>query len=146
MKGLSSAKLQMVILSSKQMKAKCPFTCSHSSRLNLNVQTKINGTIELFSVEVRNPDYGFADIYPVYVFRNYTFIKDGRVHVKKFYVSTSGKDLYDLKNKGVVVDDNFSTDGIYGLDISRLPVINRAWVTGKTSATELCKAVTLNSV
>lgn len=125
-------------------KAKCPFNTLvwHSSRLNLNVQTKINGTIELFSVEGKKPaNYGFADIYPVYVFRNYTFIKDGRIHVKKFYVSTSEKTYMTLKNKGVVVDDTFSTDGIYGLDISRLPVINRAIATGKTSATELCKAV-----
>jgi hypothetical protein len=40
-----------------------------------------------------------------------------------------------------VIDDDFKNSGVYALDISKLPAINRVIAQGKTSATDLCKSV-----
>ena len=114
----------------------------HESRLNISVLTKINGTIKLNNFEGKKPkEYGFPEDYPVFIWRNYTFVKDGRVHTKKFYVTSSEATYKFFKDKHLVVDDSFNDDKIYCLDISKLPSINRKIATGKTSATELCKLV-----
>jgi len=122
--------------------SKCPFSnlTWHESHLNLSVLTRINGTIDLHDVEGTKPaQMGFSNPYPTYVFRNYAFIKDGRVHTKKFYISSSKDTYMDLKNKGLVFDDTFKTDGKYGVNVETLSAVNRTLATGKTSATELCK-------
>lgn len=112
----------------------------HDSRLNLSVKTTVNGLIDLQERDGKKAcDLGLEDILPTYVHRNYTFIKDGRVHTKRFYLSSSQQTYKFLKNLGLVYDDTFSSDGIYGVDISKIPAVNRKIATGKTSATELCK-------
>jgi hypothetical protein len=112
----------------------------HESRLNLSVLTKIQGTIDLQTIDEKGPQaYGFSNPYPTFVFRNYTFVKDGRVHTKKFFVASSEKTYIELKNRGLVFEDAFKKDGTYGVDMSKLPAMNRAMASGKTSATELCK-------
>jgi len=60
--------------------------------------------------------------------------------VKKFYVSTSAETKQYFVDKGIVIDDgdDFDCDGVYGLDISSLPAINRAMADGNTSAKKLC--------
>ena len=123
--------------------AKCPFSTLtwHDSRLNLSVQTKIDGTVDLLPVDGVSPeDAGFKNPYSSFVFRNYTFIKDAHVHTPKFYITSSDKTYKFLKNKGIVIDDTFSKDGTYGLDISTLPVINRDIARSKTSGKEFAKA------
>lgn len=122
--------------------SKSPFNTItwHDSRLNLSIQTKVNGTIDLQDVaDVSADDVGLSKVFPTYVFRNFTFIKDGRVHTRKFYVSTSESTYKALKNNGVVFDDTFSKDKTYGIDFTGVPAVNRAMATGKTSATELCQ-------
>jgi hypothetical protein len=121
---------------------KCPLNTLtwHESRLNLSVLSTIKGTVDLNDVDGKKPqDFGFSNPYPTFTFRNFTIIKDGHVHLKKFYVSTSDETYKILKNKGVVVDDTRKADGIFGLDISKLPAINRKIADGKTSAADLCK-------
>jgi hypothetical protein len=124
--------------------SKCPFAnlTWHESHLNLSVLTKVTGTIELHDVNSITPKkLGFSSPYPTFVYRNFTFVKDGHTNIKVFYISSS-EDSYKLfKNKGIVVDDTFKKDGIYGVDISKLPAINRKIATGKTSAKDLCKLV-----
>ena len=113
----------------------------HKSRLNLSVRAIIRGTIDLKEKDgVNAKDVGLSDNFPVFVYRNYTFIKDGIVNVQKFYVSTSLETKKFFEDKGIVVDDgdDFDCDGIYGLDISGLPSINRALAKNNTSATKLC--------
>jgi len=120
----------------------CPFNqlVWHSSRLNLNVQTRIKGVVHLKEVEGKTgSDLELPEYFNTFVFRNYTFIKDGRVHIKKFYVKTSEKTYLELKNKGIVTDDDFKNSGVYAIDVSGLPAINRKIATGRTSATDLCK-------
>lgn len=122
---------------------KCPFSnlTWHDSRLNLSVQTKIDGTVDLLPVDGVSPsDAGFKNPYPAFIFRNYSFIKDGHVHTLRFYITSSDNTYKFLKNKGIVIDDEFSKNGTYGVDISTLPAINRKIAEGKTSAKELCKA------
>lgn len=124
--------------------SKSPFETMtwHESRLNLSVLTKIQGTIDLQTVDEKGPQaYGFSNPYPTFVFRNYTFVKDGRVHTKKFFVASSEKTYVELKNRGLVFEDAFKKDGTYGVDVTKLPAMNRAMASGKTSATELCKMV-----
>jgi len=122
--------------------SKCSFNTLtwHESRLNLSVQTTIKGTAELQPVDGVSPeDAGFTNPYPTFVYRNYAFVKDGHVHTKKFYI-TSSDDTYKLfKNKGIIIDDGFKKDGIFGIDLSTLPVINRAIADGKTSGTDLAR-------
>jgi hypothetical protein len=115
--------------------SKCPFgnLTWHESRLNLSVQFSVAGTVALKELGLANP-------YPAFVYRNFSFVKDGHTHIKSFYI-TSSEDTYKLfKNKGIVIDDTFKSDKIYGLDIGKLPAINRKIAEGKTSATDLCKA------
>lgn len=114
----------------------------HKNRLNLSVRAIIRGSIDLKEKDgVKASDVGLTDNYPVFVYRNYTFIKDGIVNVKKFYVSTTLETRKFFEEKGIVIDDgtDFDCDGIYGLDISNLPAINRAMAKGNTSATKLCE-------
>jgi len=46
-----------------------------------------------------------------------------------------------LKAENIVFDDTFKKNGIYGVDISNIPVINRLVVEDNTSGTELCKNI-----
>jgi hypothetical protein len=124
--------------------SKCPFNTMvwHESRLNLSIQTLVKGTVQLRDIDGKTPaQMGFSTPYPTFVFRNFSFVKDGHTHVKTVYLTTSEASYKKFKNEGLVTDDTFNKDGIYGLDISRLPAINRIIATGKTSATDLCKAV-----
>jgi len=124
--------------------SKCPFNdlTWHNCRMNLSVRTNIKGSVVLNDSNGMTPEFlNLEREFPSFIFRNYTFIKDGRVHLKKFFISTS-EDTYKLfKNKGIVVEDSFSSTGVYGLDVSGLPAINRAIAVGKTSATEMCHRV-----
>jgi len=114
----------------------------HKSRLNLSVLTTIKGTIELQEREGKvAKDFGLLEEYPTWVYRNYSFVTDGRPNMKVFYVTTSEETYKDLKNRGLVIDDTFKKDGTYGVHISGIPAINRAIAEGNTSGTQLCKNV-----
>ena len=121
---------------------RCPFNnlVWHESRLNLSVQTKIIGSVELLEKNGKKAeDLKLINPFPSNIFRNYTLVKDGRVHTKQFFISSSEETYKLLKNKGLVFDDLFKTDKTYGLDISSLTAVNRKIATGKTSATVLCE-------
>lgn len=123
--------------------SKCPFNTLtwHESRLNLSVQVRVAGTVELKDRNgVTARSLGLAEPYPSYVYRNFSFVKDGHTHIKTFFITSSEKTYKEFKNHGIVVEDTFKADKVYGLDISKLPAINRAIAEGKTSATELCRA------
>ena len=111
----------------------------NESRMNLSIRCNIKGKIKLNKVDdVRPSDIGFSEHYPTYRWKNYTIIADGVVNVKNIYVSTSKETYEFFKDKKVVIDDNFDDNGIYGIDISKLPAMNRA-MCKETSGTELCK-------
>lgn len=123
---------------------KCPFNTLiwHESRLNLSVQTSIKGTVELKDVEGKTAaEMGFTTPYPAYVYRTYTFVKDGHTHTKVFYLTSSEKTYKVFKNEGIVTDDEFKTTGVYAINIGLLPAINRVLAGDNISGTELCKNV-----
>lgn len=123
--------------------SKCPFTnlTWHENRLNLSVMTRVNGAVELKDKNgMSAQNLGLAVPYPTFVYRNFSFVKDGHTHIKVFYLTSSEATYKTFKNHGIITDDTFKSDKIYGLDISQLPAINRKIAEGKTSATDLCKA------
>lgn len=125
--------------------SKCPFNSLkwNATKLNLSVSTKIFGSINLNEVESKKAsDVGFSEVYPTYVHRNYTFIKDGLINIKTFLVSTSADTFKFFQEKGIV--GKIYDDGTYELNFSSIPSINRAIANGKTSARELCE-LTLKS-
>jgi len=108
----------------------------NNNRLNLSVRAIIHGSIDLREKDgVKASDVGLSDNFPVFVYRNYTFIKDGITNVKKFYVSTSEETRKYFEDKGVVVD---SEGDVYGINLNGIPAINRAIAEGNTSAKNLC--------
>ena len=123
---------------------KCPFNTMvmHENRLNLSLQTQIKGTVDLQIIDGKGPsDFGFSNPYPVYVFRNFTFIKDGHLHTKNALISTSNTTYQLFKNKGLIIQDNFKDKNEYLIDLSGLPVINRQLANGKLSGTELAQDI-----
>jgi hypothetical protein len=122
--------------------SKCPFNTMvwHESHLNLSLQTSVKGTIQLNDIEGKTAkQMGFSSPYPTFVFRNFTFIKDGHVNIKTFYLTSSEETYKEFKNKGIVLEDTFKKNETYAVDLSKLPAINRVMAEGKTSATDLCK-------
>lgn len=124
--------------------SKCPFNTLiwHESRLNLSVQTSIKGTVELQDVEDKTAaQMGFTSPYPVFVYRTYTFVKDGHTHTKVFYLTSSKVTYKKFKNEGIIIDDDFMQTGTYAVDLGKLPAINRVLAGDEISGTELCKDV-----
>lgn len=124
--------------------SKSPFNSLvwNESRLNLSIQTIIKGSVRLRTIEGVTPaQMGFTDVYPTFVFRNYTFIKDGHTHIKVFYLTTSENTYRFFKNEGIVVDDDFVKSKIYSIDIGKLPAVNRVLISDDVSGEELCKKV-----
>lgn len=125
-------------------KSKCPFNTLiwNESRLNLSVQTSIKGTVQLREINGKTPaQMGFIENYPTFVFRNYTFVKDGHTHTKVFYLSSSEKTYKKFKNEGIVIDDDFKNTKVYAVDFGKLPAINRVLAGDNNSGVELCKNV-----
>jgi hypothetical protein len=123
--------------------SKCPFNnlTWHEKFLNLSVQTRVSGSIDLKDRDgTTAKSLGLPTLYPTFVYRNFSFVKDGHTNIKTFYITSSEATYKEFKNKGIVVDDTFKSDKIYGVDISKLSAINRKIAEGKTSATDLCKA------
>ena len=119
----------------------------NSSRLNLSVLARIEGTIDLLTKAVVDggesvspKTVGFSDKYPTFVWRNYTLVRDGFLNVQKLPVSLS-RDSFDVLAKHGMVDGTYKTDSIYILDLTVIPVVNRKIAEGRTSATELCRSV-----
>ena len=83
-------------------KSKCPFNTMvwHESHLNLSLQTSVKGTVELLDKDGKTPkQMGFANPYPTFVFRNFSFIKDGHVNIKTFYLTSSEDTYKEFKNQ-----------------------------------------------
>jgi hypothetical protein len=67
-------------------------------------------------------------------------IKDGFLNVQKLPVSLSEESFKVLKKEGVLPASAWYTEGaVYTLDLTTIPVINRAIANGRTKATDLCK-------
>ena len=119
----------------------------NSSRLNLSVLANILGKIDLQAKpvveggEVVTPaSVGLADVYPTYVWRNYTLVRDGFLNVQNLPVSMSQKSFSILQNAGMIVGAWGDEQTVHILDLSAIPVVNRKIAEGRTSASMLCRS------
>jgi hypothetical protein len=113
----------------------------NSSRLNLSIRAKIAGEVEL------NAGYkkvGLEKMYPTFVWRNYTLVRDGVLNVQSLPVSLS-KGLYEtFLEKGLIDKEHprHYTGRTYVVHLDRIPVINRSIAEAWTSATGLIRDCT----
>lgn len=121
---------------------KCPLEglTWNSTKLNLSLRAKINGTVELTE---GYKDHGFEPIFNTWIYRNYSLVRDGFLNVLVLPVSLSENSFNKLQAEGVIDrNENWSAENpnkIYSLKLDSIPVMNRAISNGKTSATELCR-------
>lgn len=90
-----------------------------SERANLSVNVKFDGYVNL-----PKNNFGLNKI-DTFIFRNYTIIKDGILNITTLPLSLSPETVAKFKANGVDVKE---VDGIYIVDFSSLPVINKKMV------------------
>ncbi len=107
----------------------------NETRPNVSIQVRVGGTVALDS-----PPNDLPSSFPSFIYRNYTIIKDGILNVKVLPVSLSGETFKKLNAQGVlrhdlkpistdqVTGDHVLSKGIYLLDLSKLPIINRRMI------------------
>lgn len=109
----------------------------HDTHLNLSVKALIRGTVPL---KAGCEKLGLAKNYPTQIFRNYSIVKDGTLNVTTLPISCGILSFDVMKDKGLIESGVRWHDGeVYSIDLTRVPIMNRAMADGKTSAKELCK-------
>lgn len=112
----------------------------HDTMLNLSFKIRIPGKINL---PEKASEFGLANEYKTFKWRNYTLVKDGFLNMKTIFIKPSpsvSKALVEIAQKE---DKKFLEDvggGIYKFDLSVFPVMNRGMAKNSNSATALCKA------
>ncbi|MEM1007374.1 MAG: hypothetical protein AAGJ35_00085 [Myxococcota bacterium] len=96
----------------------------NEKRPNVSIQTRRTGVVDLSSCSDK-PE-GIPDLFPSFVWRNYTIIKDGIVNVEKLPLHVTRATWKQLKELGLVEGNKFSAEVV--LDLSTLPTINRRMV------------------
>lgn len=146
--GRSAETLEGYAKFAAEENVKCAFNnlTWNSSRLNLSVLAKIDGTIDLIAKPVVDggevvsaKSVGLADQYPTFVWRNYTVVKDGFLNVQRIPVSLSKASFEELLAQGVVNGRWKDENQVHVLDLTAIPVVNRKIAEGRTSAAELCR-------
>lgn len=101
----------------------------HKTKLNLSILARIPGTIALHDVGDASPQtpasIGLASPFSTYKYRNYSIIKDGTLNVNKLPVKLGYNSRQFALELGVVENPN-PDDGVYVLNLTKLPLINRA--------------------
>lgn len=92
------------------------------TKLNLSIPVRVNGTVDLGESASQ---YGFSRNYPTYVWRNYCWIKSGDYNMDTLWLSV-GKDTHRVLADHGLIEDTLWLPGVKaGVDLSKLPVINR---------------------
>lgn len=99
----------------------------HSSRPNVSGTFRIEG-----NVVIGKNDLNLPWVIPSFIFRNYTFILDGIVHMKRIPLALSPETLDVLLQNGVTCER--IQDG-YLVTLEHIPVINRKMVTSISAKT-----------
>jgi hypothetical protein len=112
----------------------------NSTKLNLSLRAKINGSIALGE---GYQECGLDPTLATFVYRNYTVVKDGFLNITRLPVSLSEATFTRLQHEGLIdattVWEDTAPATIYLLPLDRVPVMNRAIASGKTSAMVLCR-------
>jgi hypothetical protein len=96
----------------------------NEERPNISVLVRKSGTVDLTG---RLKDGEHAKVpraFPTFIFRNYAIVRDGLVNVAKLPVKVSDATF-----------DGDSNQGVYILDLSRMPIINRLMVKAASAKT-----------
>ncbi|MFX1264590.1 MAG: hypothetical protein ACFFH0_04385 [Promethearchaeota archaeon] len=107
--------------------------------LNLSVQARTNGSIIL-------PEKGAAKrrlpgVFSTYKWNNYTLVKDGAVNVEILPASFSHETFDLLKDNGMIDEDHYADDYVYAVDLTAVPVMNRAIAEGYRSGRAVAESV-----
>lgn len=98
-------------------------------RPNISILTKRLGTVSL-----PDNDYGFGNSFNSFIWRNYAIVRDGIVNVDKLPVTLT-KSTYDLLVVKGLQLESYKVGKVFTLDVSKLPVINRAMVNNTKAET-----------
>jgi hypothetical protein len=117
----------------------------NNSKLNLSVLAHIKGKIKLSPISFDNvnitpEELGLSEYYDTFIYRNYTLIKDGTLNISMLPMRCGATVYALLKQNNLIINPN-AEDGIYIIDLSALPIINRNIVRNNNSATELAKVL-----
>lgn len=93
-----------------------------SDKLNLSVLAKIPGHIIL---DRKSSEFGFDNTFNTFVWRNYTLISDGKANITSLPISGVSNQTLNVLMENDLVLNPFNTDGIFVLDLTKIPVINR---------------------
>lgn len=109
----------------------------NEKKLNLSVLLRITGAVTLKDSE-KAKSLKLPNPYPTFIWRNYTFVNDWVLNVKSLPLSIS-KETYDLLvSKEVLSDKNeWSKDKIFSIDLTTLPIVNKAIISKDVSMEEL---------
>lgn len=123
----------MKIKGDESFATSCSEIVVSSERANINLRVK-------YQVDVTLPTNEFNMInVDSYIYRNYTFVKDGIVHSKLMPISTNKSTFESLQLQGLLPHSETWLPGkIFVLDLSTLPIINRS-MTIKPSAVDAAK-------
>lgn len=99
-------------------------------RANLSLNTRRKGTVDLTIIPKQLKTFNDIDKVETFVYRNYTFIKDGRLNIEKIYVSVSDENFKSklINELSYLVTDTliFNDEVFYGLNLTKIPVMNIA--------------------
>jgi len=116
---------------------KCSFSqiVWNKDKLNLSVLMKLNGVVKL---KKDYKKFGFTfNMFPTFVWRNYTIVRDGFKNVKAIPVSFSEQTFDKLKTEGLINENEKYSDKVYVLDLANIPVMNASIAENNTSAKQL---------
>lgn len=83
----------------------------NTKRANLSFMIKIEGTVNI------EPLYNLPENFPTFIFKTFTFIRDGELHTPVIPVSLTAKSKENLKDF-IITTDNQDYLNLYGLPIS----------------------------
>jgi hypothetical protein len=104
----------------------------NEDRPNISAHVEIPGTVDLTNVIVESPIssedlHVFPVKFPTKIHRNYTIIRDGIRNVKVLPVSLT-QQTYSNLMKNQIINETWTHDKIFEIDLSKLPLINRKMV------------------
>jgi hypothetical protein len=109
----------------------------NSTKLNLSVLNRIEGTVKL---DAEANKLGFTEQYPTFIWRNYSFVKDGFTNIPKGFLALSQQTFCKFQKHGMISAEQVWVAGeAVEVNFNAIPVMNRGMAEGKTSAKALAQ-------
>ena len=104
----------------------------NQSRANISLGCQVYG----YNITEKDDDE--EEITSTKAYRNYSVLKDGIKNIKILPVSMSESVFTTLLNEGCILDNSYMKNKVYMVDITNLPVVNRAFVKQPFLSSEFC--------